>query len=64
MKNKNFDFIAPYYDFLSKLIFGKRLRIAQTSLLSKIPRHQRILLVGGGTGWILPELLQICSLLK
>ncbi|MDI9858188.1 class I SAM-dependent methyltransferase [Flectobacillus roseus] len=61
MKNKNFDFIAPYYDFLSKLIFGDRLRIAQISLLSKIPKHQRILLVGGGTGWILPELLQICE---
>lgn len=61
MKNKNFDFIAPYYDSLSKLIFGDRLRMAQISLLSKIPKHQRILLVGGGTGWILPELLQICQ---
>jgi len=61
MENKNFDFIAPYYDKLVKLVFGNRLRVAQVQLLTLLPKNQRILLIGGGTGWILPELIRICQ---
>lgn len=61
MENKNFDFIAPYYDKIVKLVFGNRLRRAQIQLFPLLPKKQRILLIGGGTGWILPELIRICQ---
>jgi ubiquinone/menaquinone biosynthesis C-methylase UbiE len=35
--------------------------VAQVQLLTLLPKNQRILLIGGGTGWILPELIRICQ---
>jgi len=53
---KNFDKVAIFYDSIAKLIFGKTIRLAQTNMLQAIPPGSRILIVGGGTGWILEEL--------
>lgn len=55
MKN-NYDPIATHYDWLSRIIFRKNLVLAQTCLLQHIPSGSSILIVGGGTGWILSEL--------
>ena len=55
----NFDRIAPVYDLLAKLTFGKTIRKVQQYYLSLIPVHSRILIVGGGTGWILTDLLSL-----
>ncbi|MBE7177549.1 MAG: class I SAM-dependent methyltransferase [Mucilaginibacter polytrichastri] len=52
----NYDPIARNYDWLSRLVFGRSQVRAQTSLLPFIPAGSRILIVGGGTGWILDEL--------
>ncbi|HEX6224383.1 MAG TPA: class I SAM-dependent methyltransferase [Chryseolinea sp.] len=49
----NFDFIAPFYDRLSKLIFGKAIISAQTAYLTDIRQGGNVLILGGGTGWIL-----------
>lgn len=55
MKN-NYDNIAGFYDFLSRLVFFKTQIKAQISVLKHIPPASKILIVGGGSGWILEEL--------
>lgn len=52
----NYDIIARRYDFLSRLVFGRAQVHAQTDLLSLLKPGSRLLIVGGGTGWILDEL--------
>ena len=52
----NFDSVARFYDRLSKLIFGKAMRRAQTVHLHDIEPGANVLVLGGGTGWLLPEL--------
>jgi ubiquinone/menaquinone biosynthesis C-methylase UbiE len=54
----NFDFIAPFYDSLARLVFGKALQKAKTSFTDRIPTGGRLLLMGGGTGTILNTLLK------
>jgi len=53
----NFNFVAPFYDQLAGLIFGKSIKRAQTWLLPFIPENATVLLIGGGTGWLLTEIL-------
>ena len=55
----NFDFVAPFYDFLAKIIFGKNIQTAQTHFLNYIPDNANILILGGGSGWILKEIFAI-----
>jgi ubiquinone/menaquinone biosynthesis C-methylase UbiE len=55
MKN-NFNLIAPVYDALAKLIFGNKLKRAQCHFLHLIPKDSNVLILGGGTGWILDEI--------
>jgi len=58
-KYKNdFDGIAPLYDGLAFLVFGHTIFRAQQALISYIPPQSTILFIGGGTGKILPEILQ------
>ena len=52
----NYDRIAKYYDFLSRLVFGKSQVKAQINQLKYITPKSRLLIVGGGTGWILEEI--------
>jgi SAM-dependent methyltransferase len=53
---RNYDTIAWFYDQLAKLFFGTSLINAQLFLINAIPENSRILIVGGGTGWILEEI--------
>ncbi len=57
MKN-NFDFVAPVYDRLARIVFGNRLRKIQTKWLHLIPKNGKVLIMGGGTGWILAEVVK------
>ena len=57
--NPDFNTVARPYDFISRLVFGDSLVEAQTSLLHYIPSNSQILIVGGGTGWILEEISKI-----
>ena len=55
----DFNSIAPLYDTLSSLIFGKSIRSAQTQFLHYIRPESKVLLLGGGTGWIITEVLSV-----
>ncbi len=55
----NYDKIASVYDPLSRLVYGKSIVRAQLFLLGHIPAGSRILIVGGGTGWILEEISRL-----
>jgi ubiquinone/menaquinone biosynthesis C-methylase UbiE len=55
----NYDNSAPFYDGLSRLVFGKTLIKAQVYLLQFIPAKAKILIIGGGTGWILEEIAKV-----
>ena len=59
MKTNNYDSIAFWYDRLSRIIFLKSQVNAQKEQLSFIKNHQKILIIGGGTGWILEEIAKI-----
>ena len=55
----NYDFVAGYYDRLARLVFGDAIFKAQLFLLRSIPAEARVLIVGGGTGWVLEELCRL-----
>ncbi len=59
MKSNDFDKLAFIYDQLARLVFGKSMVESQKHFLNAIPEGSRILILGGGTGWILMELLKI-----
>ncbi|GAA4098445.1 class I SAM-dependent methyltransferase [Mucilaginibacter panaciglaebae] len=52
----NYDNSAWFYDRLSRVVYGDALVHAQIYLLQFIKPNSRILIAGGGTGWILEEL--------
>ena len=56
----DYDKIAPFYDLLSGLVFGTSIKRAQRKLLYCIPTGDvRLLIAGGGTGWILEEITKV-----
>ncbi|HWZ03025.1 MAG TPA: class I SAM-dependent methyltransferase [Mucilaginibacter sp.] len=55
----NYNNSAWFYDRLSGLVYGKALINAQVYLLQFIPPKSNLLIVGGGTGWILDEITGI-----
>jgi tRNA (cmo5U34)-methyltransferase len=59
-KKKGFDFLAPVYDRLAQFVFGKSITDTQTCFLETIPPHARVLILGGGTGWLLKK-LEACN---
>jgi ubiquinone/menaquinone biosynthesis C-methylase UbiE len=54
--SNNYDPIARYYDFLHYLVFGQSEINAQIELLGYIAPGSEVLIVGGGTGWILEKI--------
>ncbi|KQM78807.1 hypothetical protein ASE74_12650 [Pedobacter sp. Leaf216] len=54
--DNNYDKIAPHYDTLSRLVFFKSQVNAQIDQLQYLPEKSNVLIVGGGTGWILEEI--------
>ena len=59
-----FDFIAPYYDFISKLVFVDVLEKSKVSQFSNISKGSKVLFVGGGSGSSLNMLLKTSSNLE
>jgi|SRR5579872_307433 len=59
MKLNGFDRIAGVYDFLAGLVFGKSIRESQIFFLGEIPERAKVLILGGGSGWLLAALLKI-----
>lgn len=52
----DFNSVALYYDRLARVVFGKSIVRAQTEFLHHIQSHSNILILGGGSGWILEEI--------
>ncbi|WP_185280792.1 class I SAM-dependent methyltransferase [Hymenobacter sp. NBH84] len=58
---KGFDYVAPFYDALAQLVFGRALRRTQQAALAGLPvGTPRVLIIGGGTGWILGDIWRQC----
>jgi ubiquinone/menaquinone biosynthesis C-methylase UbiE len=57
----NYNRIAAVYDSLSRMIFFKSQIKAQSDQLKYITPKSKILIVGGGTGWVLEELSKLYS---
>ncbi|HEY2583916.1 MAG TPA: methyltransferase domain-containing protein, partial [Mucilaginibacter sp.] len=55
----NYNNSAWFYDKLSGMVYGRALINAQVYLLQYIPEGAHVLIVGGGTGWILEEITKI-----
>ena len=54
-----YDGLAKGYDFLARIVYGNALRKAQTCFLTSLPPNADVLVVGGGSGWFLEQLLRI-----
>ena len=54
--------IAPVYEFFSHLVFGKDFQRSKTAFLDRIQPGNTVLVLGGGTGSILPELVNRCGI--
>ena len=55
----NYNNSAWFYDKLSYIVYGGAVINAQVYLLQFIPVNSNMLIVGGGTGWVLEEIAQI-----
>jgi tRNA (cmo5U34)-methyltransferase len=53
-----FDLLAPVYDSINRFVFGKSMINAQIFFLNRVAPGDRVLILGGGTGWLLEELLR------
>ncbi|MBG8552152.1 class I SAM-dependent methyltransferase [Hymenobacter guriensis] len=61
LPDSGFDRVAAFYDPLARLVFGRSLQRAQLRALEHLPLGApHVLIIGGGTGWVLPELLRRC----
>lgn len=58
MQSFSFQTIAPYYDILARLVFGNTIDAAQKAFLSLMPKGSSVLIIGGGSGRILNDLIQ------
>ena len=47
--------ISRYYDILARVVFRNKIYRAQIEFLDKIATGSKVLIVGGGTGWIIVE---------
>ena len=57
MKRNDFDLVAPIYDGLATLVFGGAIRRSQVAFVNHVASVDTALVIGGGTGWFLLELL-------
>lgn len=49
-EKRGFNFLAPIYDGLSKVIFGGKVQAAQQAGAEQLPKGGKWLILGGGTG--------------
>lgn len=53
---KGFDFLSSFYDKLARAIIGKDIVLSQIYFLDRFSQCKRLLILGGGSGWILNEI--------
>ncbi|MBI1222674.1 MAG: methyltransferase domain-containing protein [Bacteroidetes bacterium] len=54
----DYNLLAPFYDWLGKAMFFGAIAKSQRRFLHDIPINARILFIGGGTGFLLNDLLE------
>ncbi|WBA42121.1 class I SAM-dependent methyltransferase [Hymenobacter canadensis] len=61
LPDSGFDRVAAFYDPLARLVYGRALQAAQqAALIAGLPAGTpRVLIIGGGTGWVLAEVLRL-----
>ncbi|HQQ96956.1 MAG TPA: class I SAM-dependent methyltransferase [Cyclobacteriaceae bacterium] len=59
MRLNGFDSIAGIYDVLAKLVYGPSIQHAQTHFLPIASNCTSILILGGGTGWLLRHIREV-----
>lgn len=52
----NYNFLAPFYNIISKIVFGDSLNRASAMYFEEIKKHDTVLIIGGGNGEILRRL--------
>ena len=52
----SFDFLAPHYRWMERLLAGSKLQRCRTAFIQEIPTPRRVLLLGEGNGRFLAEL--------
>lgn len=52
-----FDKLAAVYDDLASFVYGKSIKNSQRHFLHHIPTKAKVLILGGGTGWLLKEIM-------
>ncbi|MBI0401286.1 class I SAM-dependent methyltransferase [Cyclobacterium marinum] len=57
----SYNFIAPFYDTLATLVLGHKFHESKWAFLDIIQPGATVLVVGGGTGANLPEILNRCG---
>lgn len=63
LPDSGFDYVAVFYDPLARLVYGPALQQAQQAALAAgLPTtgRPRVLIAGGGSGWVLGEVLGRC----
>ncbi len=55
----NYNGIAKIYDAVSRIVFQHSIIKAQVYLIQLITNNDKVLIVGGGTGWILEEISKL-----
>jgi ubiquinone/menaquinone biosynthesis C-methylase UbiE len=56
-----FNRIAPYYDFLKRVVFGRAIADSQAAFLGNVRQGSKLLIIGGGSGEMLPVLKKIVT---
>jgi len=51
----NFNAISWYYDALARVVFRNKIYRSQIEFLDTIATGSKVLIIGGGTGWIISE---------
>ncbi len=55
---KGFNSLAPVYDAVARIVIGKGIRTSQLHFLNHLRGRHKLLMLGGGTGWILPYVIK------
>lgn len=61
---KGFDFLSPFYDFLLYITSGNYIPRSQLLLADSFPDADKVLILGGGTGTFLADLLSLYKVKK
>lgn len=58
---QGYTILAPVYDSLARVVLGNSIQQMQLQFLTRLTSKNKLLMLGGGTGWILPFIDRINS---